>query len=65
MEENSNTTGILSIVFAILSFVVGMFILQIAAILLGTIPENKTSLHYIGIGIAIFSLFADLYVLGM
>jgi hypothetical protein len=64
-EQNQNVTGILSIVFAGLSFFVGFFILQIIAILLGAIPAKKTELHYIGIVIAILSLVADLYSFGV
>ena len=63
MEENNATSGIISVVLAVISFFVGMFVLQIVAILVGLLPEKKTELNYIGVAIAVISLVADLVVL--
>lgn len=63
MEENNATSGIISVVLAAISFFVGMFVLQIVAILVGLLPEKKTELNYLGVVIAVISLIADLVVL--
>lgn len=66
-KENqvSDVLGVMGIIFAILSFIVGMFYMQIIAILLAAFAPKKTFFHWLVIIVASISLFIDLSTMYM
>jgi len=52
--------GNIAFLLAIFSFFVGMFYLQIVAILLASLSQEKYTIHWLAIALAIVSLMIDL-----
>jgi len=52
--------GNIALLLAIFSFFAGMFYLQIGAILLASLSQEKYTIHWLAIGLAIVSLMIDL-----
>lgn len=63
-EDLNNILGVVAIVLAGLSFFITTLVFGILALVLGLSAPKKSELHVIAIILAVFSIIADLVVLG-
>jgi hypothetical protein len=63
-EDLNNILGVVAIVLAGLSFFITTLVFGILALVLGLSAPKKGELHVIAIILAVFSIIADLVVLG-